>query len=135
MKKFSLASLLVLLAGAVIAVGSASFLGPCVHADGSFGVCHWAGQAMLGLGVLLALQGAVALFIGDCRTRVGLLISAALTAVLGFLTPGTLIGLCSMATMRCRAVRQPAMRILCAAALLAAVVGAVMERKKAGTKA
>ena len=62
MKKFSLASLLVLLLGTLIAVGSVGFLGPCVHEDGSFGVCHWAGQAMLGLGALTAFQGAVALF-------------------------------------------------------------------------
>ena len=135
MKRISLSSILLLLLGAVIAAGSVSFLGPCVHDDGSFGACHWAGQAMLGLGVLLALLGAIALFVRDGKTRAGLLIAAALTALLGLVTPGTLIGLCSMATMRCRAVMQPAMRILCGLALLVSVIGAIMAENKSGAKA
>ncbi|MBQ9663512.1 MAG: DUF4418 family protein [Oscillospiraceae bacterium] len=135
MKKTTVISLLVLLLGAVIAIGSVSFLGPCVHEDGSFGACHWAGRAMLGIGVLLALQGAVALFCRDGGIRAGLMISSALTALLGLLTPGQLIALCGMATMRCRAVMQPAMRILCGAVLLISVIGVIAERKRTGEQA
>ena len=135
MKKLSIPALIILILALIIAIGSQTFLGPCVHSDGSFGACHWAGQAMLGIGILLALEGAVAVFIRDARIRTGLLIAAALTAVLGLLTPGTLIGLCQMATMRCRAVMQPAMRILCGLVLAVSVIGAVAEQKKSEPKA
>ena len=37
----------------VVVIGSRTFLGPCIHEDGSFGPCHWAGQSLLGLGCVL----------------------------------------------------------------------------------
>ena len=51
------------------------------------------------------------------------------TALLGILMPGTLIDLCGMATMRCRAVMKPASTILLSLALSAALVGWLMSRK------
>ena len=135
MKKLSVSAPAVLILGAVIAIGSVSFLGPCVHDDGNFGACHWAGQAMLGIGILLALEGAAAMIVRDGKVRIGLFLSAALTAVLGLLTPGTLIGLCGMATMRCRALMQPAMRILCVITLALSVIGILLERKQTESKA
>ena len=67
MKRFSPGAAVSLLLSAVIAVGSVSFLGPCVHEDGSFGPCHWAGQAMLGIGLLLAVLSLTALLVKDGR--------------------------------------------------------------------
>ena len=136
MKKISLAACCVTVFGLVIAVGSVSFLGPCVHDDGSFGPCHWAGQGMLGIGLLLTAQSILAQLMR--RGRAGALFSAALTAVLGALLPGGLIGLCGMATMRCRALMRPAMILLCAAAALISLAGGIVEYRKAakdgGTK-
>ena len=132
MKKISLAACITLLLGAVVAVGSVSFLGPCVHEDGSFGACHWAGQGMLGIGLLITAQGILALLMKSGGARAGVLFSMALTALLGTLIPGTLIGLCGMATMRCRALMKPAMILLCAAIALTALAGGIAEARKAG---
>ena len=137
MKRFSVGAAIALLLSAVIAVGSVSFLGPCVHEDGSFGPCHWAGQAMLGIGLLLAVLSLTALLAKDGRLRAGLLFAAAAAAVLGIFVPGTLIGLCGMATMRCRAVMRPG-SIVCAvlmilvslAGLSAVITGLKKSRKK-----
>ena len=41
MKQFSPGAAAALLLSAVTAAGSVSFLGPCVHEDGSFGACHY----------------------------------------------------------------------------------------------
>ena len=65
MKQFSPGAAAALLLSAVTAAGSVSFLGPCVHEDGSFGSCHWAGEAMLGIGLLLAALSLTALLVKD----------------------------------------------------------------------
>ena len=134
MKRFSPGTAVSLLLSAVIAVGSVSFLGPCVHEDGSFGPCHWAGQAMLGIGLLLAVLSLAALLVKDGRLRAGLLFAAAAAAVLGIFVPGTLISLCGMATMRCRAVMRPAMTLLCALMAVSCLLGGIAAYRKAGSE-
>ena len=134
MKQFSPGAAAALLLSCVIAVGSVSFLGPCVHEDGSFGACHWAGQAMLGIGLLLAVLNLAALLVKDGRLRAGLLFAAAAAAVLGLFVPGTLIRLCGMATMRCRAVMRPAMMLLCALTAVSCLAGGIAAYRKAGSE-
>ena len=89
MKRISIPAVIVFVLSLVIAIGSVSFLSPCVHDDGSFGACHWAGQALCGLGILLSIEGLIALISKDHGIKAGLLLSALFTAVLGFLIPGT----------------------------------------------
>ena len=128
MKKEIIPSLILTALAAVLAAGSQTFLSPCVHEDGSFGACHWAGQMLLGLGLCLALTGLICLSIR--RARFGAYLSALPVCVLSMLTPGTLVDLCRMSTMRCRMVMQPAMIILFSAALLCALISAVLTARK-----
>lgn len=127
MKKTIIPACIMLALSLVIAIGSFTFLHPCVHDDGSVGACWWAGRALLGLGCLLAVLSLLALL--SERARFGICLSALAVSLLGILTPGTLIGLCKMSSMRCRAVMQPAMIILFAAAGLAALLGAWFSAK------
>ena len=128
MKKQTIPAVILLVISLVIAIGSQSFLSPCVHEDGSFGVCHWAGQALLGLGCVLGVLAVLSLL--SRSARFGVYLSALPLCVLGILTPGTLIGLCHMSTMRCRMVMQPAMMILFSAALLCAMTGVLLSAEK-----
>ena len=128
MKKTVIPGCVLLILSLIIAIGSMTFLGPCVHEDGSTGACHWAGRALLGLGCVLGVLAALALFVK--RARLGVYLSALPVCALGILTPGTLIDLCRMSTMRCRMVMQPAMIILFAAALLCALTGAILTAKE-----
>ena len=105
----------------IISIGSVSFLGPCVHDDGTVGACHWASRSILGLGLLLLVLSLLAVMFR--RSRSGLFLGISLTCVLGVLTPGTLINLCKMSSMHCRAVMQPAMMILFTAAGLISLLG------------
>ena len=134
MKQFSPGAAVALLLSAVTAAGSVSFLGPCVHEDGSFGACHWAGQAMLGIGLLLAALSLTALLVKDGRLRAGILFAAAAAAVLGIFVPGTLINLCGMATMRCRAVMRPAVTLLCALTAVSCLAGGIAAYRKADSE-
>ena len=127
-KKQLIPAAVLLTLSVLIVIGSQSFLKPCVHEDGSFGPCHWAGQALLGLGCALGVMAALALAVR--RAGFGLFLGALPVCVLGILTPGTLIDLCHMSTMRCRMVMQPAMIIMFAAALLCALTGAVLSARK-----
>ena len=128
MKKETVPALLLLLLAAVIILGSQTFLSPCVHEDGSFGACHWAGQSLLGLGCVLLIAAVISLCVR--RARTGIYFGALPVCVLGILTPGTLIDLCRMSTMRCRAVMQPAMIILFSVALLCVTTGAILSARK-----
>ena len=129
MKKSMIPAIITLVLALVVAIGSQTFLGACVHEDGSFGACHWASRALLGVGGLLATLALAALVVPSAR--LGLYIAMALTCILGILTPGTLIALCQMATMRCRALMQPATTILFALSLAASAVGAWLSRREA----
>ena len=129
MKKVFIPAILLIILALIVAIGSQSFLGACVHEDGSFGACHWASRALLGEGALIAALSLLALVLE--RERAGLYLASALIAALGLLTPGTLIDLCRMDTMRCRMVMKPAMLILCALMLIVAIVGWLMARGRA----
>ena len=127
MKKSSIPAIILLALSMLAAIGSQTFLGACVHDDGSFGACHWACRAMLGEGALLAVLSLMALAFK--RERAGLYLAMLPASLLGLLTPGTLIALCKMPAMRCRMLTQPAMMILFGVMLPASLVGWLLSRK------
>lgn len=128
MKKQMIPAVILLALSLIIAIGSQTFLSPCVHEDGSFGACHWAGRALLGLGCELGMISVISLCVN--RARFGAYLSALPVCVLGVLTPGTLMDLCRMSTMRCRMVMQPAMIILFSISLICALTGAILTARK-----
>ena len=131
MKKHStIPAVIIALSALTAAAGSQSFLRPCVHEDGSFGACHWAGQALFGLALLMGAEAVIAAAWKNESIRKGLYIAMVLTAVLGILVPGTLIGLCGMATMRCRALMRPAMTILFAVMGIASAAGIYLSGER-----
>ena len=128
MKKTIIPAIILLILAALIVIGSQTFLSPCIHEDGAFGPCRWAGRALLGLGCVLGILATFALRVK--RARLGVFLSAMPVCILGILTPGTLIDLCRMSTMRCRMVMQPAMIILFSAALLCALAGVIISTRE-----
>ena len=123
-KKLMIPGCIAAILSLVIAVGSVTFLGPCVHEDGTAGACFWAGRSILGLGLLVLVLSVLAVLLRWFRG--GLYLSILIACILGAMTPGTLISLCKMSSMRCRAVMQPAVIILFAAAGLAALWGFIV---------
>ena len=130
MKKISVCGCLILLMFVVIAAGAVSFLTPCVHDDGTAAVCAGAGRMIGATGCLTAALGLLSLLAASHRMKAGIFLSTAATAVLGILIPGTILPLCKMPEMRCRALMRPAMTILFAGILIAALTGWLTERKK-----
>ena len=127
MKRTNIPAITILILSLLLAIGSQTFMGACVHDDGSLGACHWAARALSGIGGLLAVLAILALLLK--KERAGLYLAMVPTALLGVFTPGTLINLCGMATMRCRALMKPAAMILLAFTLAAALIGWLMSRR------
>ena len=69
MKKQCIPAVILFALSIVIAVGSQTFLSPCVHDDGTFGPCHWAGRAFMGLGCVLGAMAVLSLLIQCLRFR------------------------------------------------------------------
>ena len=128
------AAVIILVLALLSAIGVRTFMSPCVHDDGSFGSCHWAGQALFGLSFVISAQSVIALVWKDSALRQGLYLSMALTAVFGLLIPGALIKLCSMADMRCRMVMRPAAMILYSLILVLAAAGMLLSGAEKGIR-
>ena len=129
MKKNLFAILLLVLA-AIIAAGSVTVLGPCVHEDGSKGPCADAGRALLIDGCVTAVLAILIMLLKRRGVRLALFAAALCAAVIGILLPGVIMPLCKMDTMHCRAVMQPSMIILSGAAAVAALLGIITERSR-----
>ena len=129
MKKNVFCGILLVLA-AVIAIGSVSVLGPCVHEDGSEAPCTGAGRAVFCDGCVLALLAVLSLFIRKPSVRIVLFFISLCAAAGGIALPGTVFPICRMDTMDCRAVMQPAMVILFAFELIVSVCGLIVERNR-----
>ncbi len=82
-----------------------------------YGTCHWAGQALAGLGVVLTAQAVTGMLLGNAKAREGVSLSMIPAALLAALIPGAIIPLCMMETMRCNTTMKPA------AILIAALIG------------
>ena len=129
MKKNLFAILLLVLA-AIIAAGSVTVLGPCVHEDGSKGPCADAGRVLLIDGCVTAVLAILIMLLKRRGVRLVLFAAALCAAVIGILLPGVLMPLCKMDTMHCRAVMQPSMIILSGAAAVSALIGIIAERSR-----
>ena len=129
MKK-NLFAILLLIFAAVIAVGSVTVLGPCVHEDGSKGPCADAGRALLIDGCVMAILAILITLVNRRGLRMALFAADLCAAVIGILLPGVIMPLCKMDTMHCRAVMQPSMIILSGAAAVSALTGIITERSR-----
>ena len=128
--KTTVLTVILLVLAVIIAVGSVTVLGPCVHEDGSEAPCTGTGRAILADGILLAVLSVLLFFIKAPKMRLILFMITAVSALAGILMPGTLMPVCKMDTMHCRMVMQPAMIILFALTLLASVCGIMAETRK-----
>ena len=129
MKK-NLFAILLMIFAAVIAVGSVTVLGPCVHEDGSKGPCADAGRALLIDGCVMAILAILITLVNRRGLRMALFAAALCAAIIGILLPGVIMPLCKMDTMHCRAVMQPSMIILSGAAAVSALTGIITERSR-----
>lgn len=64
--------------------------------------CHWAGEVLKGLSVLLLVMAVVHLFMPDEKIKLGIDLSLDAAAIFTMLVPGHIISLCKNSEMACR---------------------------------
>ena len=100
--------------------------------DGSFMACHWAGEVLKAISILLLVLACAHAFCApDGKIKTGLDYGIAGISALGFCIPGRVISLCKMAEMRCRANTQLWTIIFMIAMILIAIADVVLYFTKA----
>ena len=124
--------IVLLAAAALLAIGAATFAGPCpTHDDGSLPGCAQAGQYVLYLGIVGAIAALARVLVNRAPVRaIGSLAAAACGAAAALL-PGTVLPLCMMATMRCHTIMRPFALIVGIAIAVLGVADALVSRKDA----
>ena len=110
------ASLPAIVFGVLIAVAPQAFAHVCEVKDNMPMACHYTAQAELGIGVVIALLGIIALF---CSPN----------ALLSLAVPTVLIGVCKGAMMHCHMVTRPTLIVIGILALLFAVVAVYLDSR------
>ena len=117
--RFGATDLLLIAAACLFAVGIRLWFPVCGGMEGSTVTmsCHWAGEALKAVSILLAALCVVHLLTPDGKMKAGMDVALAGLSVLAMLLPGNVISICAGAEMACRA-KTMAASIACGAALL-----------------
>ena len=129
MKKYVSSSILLVLSLLFI-IGEQTVAGPCpVMLDGRFMVCHWAGQAVLGVGIVLVVLSLLHLAFKNDGMKLGLDLAVIANAVLLLMIPNRLIPLCIKNHMRCHTVMEPFVLVM-GVLMIAAALGDFFFRRR-----
>ena len=98
--------------------------------DGTWMNCHWAQETVFWFAAGMLAVSLIAAIVKNARVRQALLgILIALCAAQE-LIPNTLIHLCMMPEMRCRAIMRPSVLVLAAITLVCAAIGLIFSVRK-----
>ena len=132
MKKNSIGitDILLLVINLIFLIGIRTFFEPCKLKDtGVWMSCHWAGQAITGMVVVMFIISILHLFLKNQKTKLGLSLSILPISVLTAVTPGLPIDLCGLDSMRCNSIMRPAVMIFSFLMIAIAVID-IMEQRK-----
>ncbi len=100
--KLSVTDILLLICSGLYLFGIRNLFPVCSVTEDKIMSCHWAGEVLSAVSVLLLVLSAVHVLIPDERLKAGMDISMAGIAVIAALIPGNIISLCKSSEMPCR---------------------------------
>jgi hypothetical protein len=131
MKKIDLRGIIIFVLSVVLTVGVKLLFHACgAKDDGSYMSCHWAEQAVFGVGIVLVLMSAIHIAVRKTDTKKGVSLAIIPAALLNVFIPNILINLCMMSDMRCRSIMKPAVSVIGIIIAAVAVIDAVMLNKE-----
>ena len=74
----------------------------CEASENGFMSCHWAGEVLKAMSIVLLLISIIHLVVPDEKVKIGMDIPLCCIYALSFCIPGRIIPLCKMAEMSCR---------------------------------
>ena len=130
-KKFPTVEMIQTLFTAALLVSLLTVAEPCgPKADGTWMTCHWAGQTLRGLAVLLLMFAVIRVSVQNTGIRIGMDLASIPTALLATVLPGKMIPLCMMADMQCRSIMRPTILVFSFLIILLAAADLARNLKK-----
>ena len=106
--KFGITDVVVFVICAVFTVGIFTWFAPCAPmAEGMYMVCHWAGNAIASLAILLTVISAVHILLSDGKMKLGVDICILSIAITAAIIPGNVISLCAHSSAHCTELTKP----------------------------
>ena len=105
--KLSIAELLMYVIAVWYAIGIRGMFKVCEPMGDSFMSCHWAGETLKAMSILMLVLGLMHILMPDERVKLGMDIAFVGIYVCMLMIPGGAINLCMMEDMRCRSLTQP----------------------------
>ncbi len=130
MKKIGFVDIALAFLSLFLCLGAAFLFHPCgPKADGSWMLCHWAGNMIVALGAAFSAASLARFFLPkDIRT--GLSIAFIPFSIVTILVPGVLVRMCAMKDMRCWSATRPAALIIAIAIFALSVVDIIFSAIK-----
>ena len=129
MKNKLFASIPSIILGILIAIAPLTFAKVCQTEGGMHMACYYTGRAALGIGLVIAVLGIVALFVKE-NVRTGLSIAVIVNSLLMIAVPTFLIGVCKSPMMHCASVTRPTLIVLSVLALVFAAISVYLDSKE-----
>lgn len=129
MKNKLFASIPSIILGILIAIAPLTFAKVCQTEGGMHMACYYTGHAALGIGLVIAVLGIVALFVKE-NVRIGLSIAVIVNSLLMIAVPTFLIGVCKSPMMHCASVTRPTLIVLSVLALVFAAISVYLDSKE-----
>lgn len=133
--KIAVTDLLLIAVAVCFLIGIRSWFSVCAPMAENFMSCHWAGEVLKGLSILLLALSAVHLALPNGWAKLGIDASLLGIWVFAICVPGRIVSLCQNAGMHCRAQTQPATLAFGVAGILLLLADAALYLSKgAGRK-
>lgn len=129
MKNKLFASIPSIILGILIAIAPLTFAKVCQTEGGMHMACYYTGRAALGIGLVIAVLGIVALFVKE-NVRIGLSIAVIVNSLLMIAVPTFLIGVCKSQMMHCASVTRPTLIVLSVLSLVFAAISVYLDSKE-----
>lgn len=97
--------------------------------DGSWMHCHTAQMRVFGLGLVLIALSVISLFVKNKIANIVLNAASVVVAIVAVITPGVLVSMCMMDTMRCHALMKPFVIVFGVLFIISDIVKVVFDFK------
>ena len=129
MKNKLFASIPSIILGILVAIAPLTFAKVCQSEGGMHMACYYTGRTALGIGLVIAVLGIVALFVKE-NVRIGLSIAVIVNSLLMIAVPTFLIGVCKSPMMHCASVTRPTLIVLSVLSLVFAAISVYLDSKE-----
>ena len=130
MKKITFFDIALILLSLLLCLGTAFIFHPCgPKEDGSWMLCHWAGNVIVAMGAAFSAASIARLFLPK-EIKTGISITFIPFAIISLLVTGLLVKMCMMHDMRCWVVMRPSVVILSVLIIIISIVDIIVAAVK-----